>query len=95
MRKIILMILTIITTVTMVTSSSSVLAEDNSAPAASTNNRTGANHAEEFQKRKAKILTHINERLSKVQQMQSCVQAANDMQALRACRTHGDKERHD
>jgi hypothetical protein len=50
--------------------------------------------AKEFPARKAKILEHLSEHLAKVQQVQSCVQAANDFAALRACRPHGENAEH-
>ncbi|MGA7953530.1 MAG: hypothetical protein WCA07_08410 [Gloeobacterales cyanobacterium] len=39
----------------------------------------------QFQEHKAEILKRISERLAEVQKRQSCVQAANDRQALVAC----------
>ncbi len=48
------------------------------------NGRQGGDSAQ-FQTRKAEILKRISERMSELQQRQSCVQAANDRQALMAC----------
>jgi hypothetical protein len=43
-----------------------------------------------FQERKAEILKHISEHLTEIQQRQSCVESANDRQALMACMPHRD-----
>jgi hypothetical protein len=45
----------------------------------------GQHRAEEFQKHKTEILERISKHLAEVQQRQTCVQAASDFQALKAC----------
>lgn len=42
--------------------------------------------AEHFQEHKAELVKHINAHLAEVQQHLTCVQAANDPQALHACK---------
>jgi hypothetical protein len=42
-----------------------------------------------FDRAKAKRLAHINARISALQGIQACVQAATDMASLHACRTPG------
>lgn len=44
-----------------------------------------------FDQVKQKHLAQLGERISKLQQAQSCVQAATDFQALRACRPEHDR----
>lgn len=49
----------------------------------------------QFQEHKAEILKRISERLAEVQKRQSCVQAANDRQALVACMPQRGERRGD
>lgn len=98
MKKIISMALIFITASTLTAGSSYVFALSNSSTASSTtgNVSTASVNENDFQKRKAKILMHISDRLTKIQEIQSCVQAATDSDALKACRPHRDKEqKHD
>ncbi len=44
-----------------------------------------------FEAHKAKILNRINERQTRIQQIENCVKAANNSQELKACRP---KEHH-
>jgi hypothetical protein len=93
MKKLILITFALATTLTV--GSSSVLATTTTAsPAASTASTATAIHTQDFATRKAKILQRISDRLAKVQQIQSCVQAANDFQSMRACKPHRDKGEH-
>jgi len=46
-------------------------------------------NGQQFQEHKAKILQRLSTRLAKIQQRQSCVQAANNRQALFACMPQG------
>lgn len=97
MKKLILMTLAITTSVLAV-GCSSVNAPHESA-VTSTSNSSSVNKSENFQQHKAQILQRINERLTTIQQIQSCVQAANNFQTMRACKPHrhkhhGDKNHH-
>ena len=94
MKKIISISFMLISAIVFSAASSSALA-DTSAPAASSTQAKGGEgvrNAEDFPTRKAKILQRINEHLAKMQRAQSCVEAASDFAALRACRPQGDKE---
>ncbi len=97
MNKFIPIALSLITAVTLTVGSSSVLAQDKSAAASSSSGSSAAGSAtkeQDFQAHKAKILQRISDRLTKIQQIQSCVQAANDRKELHACRPH-DHKHHD
>ncbi|MBF0134646.1 MAG: hypothetical protein H7833_18040 [Magnetococcus sp. DMHC-1] len=48
--------------------------------------RDGHKLQEKFPEHKAKVLKNIAERLARLQHVQSCVQAAADHKALKACR---------
>jgi hypothetical protein len=54
-----------------------------------------AGDGQQFQERKAEILKRISDRLAEIQQRQSCVQAANNPEALRACMPHRGEGRGD
>jgi hypothetical protein len=54
-----------------------------------------AGDGQQFQQRKAEILKHISDRLAEIQQRQSCVEAANNHEALRACMPHRGEGRGD
>jgi len=45
----------------------------------------GRDNPQQFQQRKAEVLKRIGEHQAELQKVQSCVEAANDGQALRAC----------
>lgn len=47
---------------------------------------SSAADAPDFEKRKAEALTHLNEHIQKLQSHKSCVEAAKDAEALKACR---------
>lgn len=93
MKKIIPITLSFVTAAALTISGSFVFAQDTSPTVSATPASSSAN-AKDFQDRKARILQRINERMTKMQQIQSCVQAANDLQALQACKPHRDKEDH-
>jgi hypothetical protein len=93
MKKLIRMVLLFVTATTLTISSSFVFAEDIPATVSSTASNSSAN-AKDFQDRKTRILQHINERITKMQQIQSCVQAAEDLKTLQACKPHRDKKDH-
>jgi multidrug efflux pump subunit AcrB len=93
MKKIILITLSFVTAAVLTVGSSFVSAQDTSTMVSSTTASTSAN-AKDFQDRKARILQHINNRITKMQQIQSCVQAAEDLKALQACKSHRDKGNH-
>lgn len=95
MKKIISMALIFITASTLTAGSSYVFALSNSTTASSTTGSGSAasvSNENDFQKRKTRILKHISDRLIKIQQIQSCVQAATNLDALKACRPHRGKE---
>ncbi len=98
MRKFIPITFVFIAATTLTAGSSSVFAQDTSAATVapttgSASSAISVSSTKDFQERKTKILKHISDRLTKIQQIQSCVQAANDLKTLRACRPHrGDKE---
>jgi len=95
MKKILSMALIFITASTLTAGSSYVFALSNSTTASSTKgseSTASVSNENDFEKRKAKILKHISDRLTKIQEIQSCVQAATDLDALKACRPHRDKE---
>lgn len=87
-------------TVALVAGHSSVYAVDKHQEKSSITSSIMSNHSDkmitenDFQKRKTKILQHITDRLTKIQQIQTCVQAANDIKAMRACKPHKDKKSH-
>ncbi len=85
------MALAFITAVTLTAGSSSVLADDTSTTASSTTSSSTTTDAKDFQEHKTKILKHISDRLTKIQQIQACVQAANDPQSMKACKPHRHK----
>jgi hypothetical protein len=83
-----------ITVVGLATSSKFVFAADQSPMISSSAGSTSANtaiSAKDFQSRKATILQHISDRLTKIQKIQSCVQAASDFTTMRACKPSKDK----
>jgi peptidoglycan hydrolase CwlO-like protein len=102
MKKLISIALVSITTVALTAGSSSVFAADAqsaASPAMTTTTTTTTSkpagavvNAKDFQDRKTRILQHISDRLTKIQQIQACVQAANDIDALRACKPREAKE---
>ena len=99
MKKLISKVFVFVTAMTLTAGSSSVFAQETSATASSTTANSSAEssaaNAKYFQERKDKILKHISDRLTKIQQIQSCVQAANDLAALHACKPHRGKKHAD
>ena len=98
MKKLIPIALVFITTATLTVGSSSIFAQDKSVTTSTTTVSGSANSAtneKNFQEHKTKILKHIGDRLTKMQKIQSCVEAANDAQALKACKPHKDKKHDD
>ena len=94
MKKLTSMAFVFIAVTALTAGTSSVFAQDKPAAVSSTTGSNSVNAAvspKDFEARKTMILQHISDRLTKIQQIQSCVQAANDFQALRACRPHKDK----
>jgi len=92
------MALVLIAAATLTAGSSTVFAQDNTATASPiTGSGTSGSvvTAKDFQMHKAKVLKHISDRLTMMQQIQSCVEAANDLQTMRACKPHRDKEHSD
>jgi hypothetical protein len=49
-------------------------------------------NGQQFQQRKDEILKRISARLAEIQQRQSCVEAANNRQALQACMPRGQRQ---
>jgi hypothetical protein len=97
MKKIISMALIFITASTLTAGSSYVfaLSNSNSTTVSSTTgseSTVSVSNENDFQKRKIRILKHISDRLIKIKEIQSCVQAATNLDALKACRPHRDKE---
>lgn len=86
MKKLIPMALGFITATALTVGSFSVFALDQSVTASSTTGSSSDTQTKEFQEKKTRILKHINDRLTKMQEIQSCVQAANDFNALHACK---------
>jgi hypothetical protein len=95
MKKLIPIALSFLTAAALTMGSSLVSAQDASATASSTTTGSSSASGKDFQDRKARILQHINDRITKMQQILSCVQAAEDIKALRACKPHNGKEDHD
>lgn len=93
MKKLILMTLALMTA-TALTASSSVFADETTAAPAASGSKDSAMSAKDFPARKAKILDHISERIAKMQQIQSCVQAATDFKSMHACKPRKDKKMH-
>jgi len=91
MKKLIPITLTFVMAVALTIGTSFVSAQGTPATASTASNAT---NVKDFQDHKAKILQRINDRITKIQQIQSCVQAAEDLNALRACKPHRDKEDH-
>lgn len=91
MKKLIPAALSFVTAVALAMGSSFVFAQDTSSTASSITSKDSEN-SKNFQDRKTKVLQHINDRITKMQQIQSCVQAALDLEALRACKPHNDKD---
>lgn len=87
MKKLILIVLSFVTIISLTISSPFVFANDMSATSTENIN------PKDFQDHKDKILKHIDERISKMQGIQKCVQAAQDSKALQACRPK-DKDGH-
>ena len=92
MKKLIPITLALVAALTV--GSSSVLATTPAASPASTASSATTPNTQDFATRKAKVLQRISDRLAKMQQIQSCVQAANDFQSMRACKPHRDKDEH-
>ncbi len=92
MKKLTSMVFVIATAVALTAGGSSVFAQDKSATVTNGSSGGSVSSATDFQARKTKILNHISDRLTKIQQIQSCVQAANDLPALQACKPHRDKQ---
>ena len=93
MKKFISVALSLATAAAVTMSSSFVFAEDTSATTSTTTTANSAAGAKDFQDRKTKVLQHINDRITKMQQIQSCVQSAEDLKALRACKPHDDHDK--
>jgi histidinol phosphatase-like enzyme len=94
MKKLVSMAFVLITAATLTAGSSSVFSQDTLAtvsPTANSGSPRSAASEKDFQEHKARILQRISDRLTKIQRIQSCVQAANDLQSLRACKPHKDK----
>jgi hypothetical protein len=70
--------------------SSAALAQTNAPPApngqGAHNGPQGQQQEQRFEEIKARHLDHIAKRIAQLQQVQSCVQAAANPEALRACR---------
>jgi len=74
--------------VALLFASSVVLAQSNQ-PASSNNPNAPSGFQggqQRFEEMKARHLEHISRRIAKLQQIQACVQAAANPEALRACR---------
>lgn len=93
MKKLILISLSLVTASALTIGSSFVYAQDASATTSATTDSSSAD-AKKFQDRKDKILERINDRIAKMQEIQSCVQGAEDLKTLRACKPHKDKKDH-
>jgi len=94
MKKLLSMAFVFIMTAAFTVASSSVFAENASTTVSSTASSDSANsavNAKEFEVRKTKILQHISDRLAKVQEIQTCVQAATNFKELRDCKAHKNK----
>lgn len=85
MKKLALIFVTI---AALIAGSSSVFAATSQSTTKSTASSETANDPKDFQAHKDRILKHIGERMEKMQKIQSCVQAANDFQAMKACKPH-------
>jgi hypothetical protein len=83
MKKLLLIALALITTTVLTTSSFAADAADVSAA-----------KAKSFQDRKDMVLKHIGDRIAKMQDIQTCVQASTDLKSMRACKPHRDKDHH-
>lgn len=95
MKKLIPVALSFVTAAALTMGSSFVFAQDTSTTASTTTTSTSSASPKDFQDQKAKVIKHINDRITKMQQILTCVQAANDLKALQACKPHNDKENHD
>jgi hypothetical protein len=90
MKKLIAILFIFITTAGITSCSSSGFVLNKPATTSSSPSAEADSNAKDFQQRKLHVLNHINERINKMQQIQSCVQVADDFQSMRACKPHRD-----
>ena len=88
MKRLIPMALVLVMATSLTAGCSSVSAQDKPTTVSSSSNVKG------FDEHKARILNRISERLTRIQEIQSCVQGANDPKSLQACRPHHKDKRH-
>lgn len=90
MNKLISMALVFITATALTAGCSSVPTQNQPTAVDTTANQC----TKGFQERKAKILNRINERQTKMQQIENCVQASSNCQELKACMPKGNYHHH-